>query len=79
MILFPPLGPPSFSPLLIGEDAAVLLKTSRSFAIGYLSVPSSSGKMLLFVSGMLRGWYLSTFSPLLIGEDAAVSCAGGRT
>ncbi len=37
-----------------------------------LSVPSSSGKMLLSAAAVAIAASSSTFSPLLIGEDAAV-------
>ncbi len=64
----------SFSPLLIGEDAAVRGDTGVQSHRSCLSVPSSSGKMLLCEAtsaGFARCF--TTFSPLLIGEDAAVS------
>ncbi len=88
------VGP--FSPLLIGEDAAVrpprrraqrraafqspphrgrcCCLQARFVLLGFegLSVPSSSGKMLLCSPRMVGRMRLCSFSPLLIGEDAAV-------
>ncbi len=66
------VNPRSFSPLLIGEDAAVGRVRPRPGSPAALSVPSSSGKMLLSGRGGARVGTLASFSPLLIGEDAAV-------
>ncbi len=69
----PKPGRSPFSPLLIGEDAAVTATARASSRRSRLSVPSSSGKMLLSAWLAEGTPPASPFSPLLIGEDAAVT------